>query len=137
MDDSAKKPQMPSGMNEYGYRERVQSTENGSGDVVPIVSQNIRFDAIEVAINKHEEWLTRLDTHKRVFRLEERLKAAEARMDVLEAPNPKEPPESVTMPDLAAIRCDIQALKAALGALGKHVHLPNGGLGLPLNLNLK
>ncbi len=101
--------------------------ENSSGDREPILTPEGRLAALEGAMQAHEDWLIRLDKCKTVFRLEERLKAVSEQIDVLEGrkgPTRKE------------VR-DIQALKAALGALGKHVHLPDGQIGLPLNLNLK
>lgn len=135
-----------------------------------------RIAALEEVFRDHENWLIRLDKHKTVFRLEQRIKAVVGQIETLEGrtfgegtdvikgitKDLKELQQSVYAihPKVAtlelAIRAidqqigelvkkgqrkvdfsrDIQALKAAFGAFGKHVHLPDGQIGLPLKLNL-
>ncbi len=127
--------------------------ENGSGDRELVVEG--RLENLEIAVNEHNEWLIRLDKCKTVFRLEERIKAVSEQIDVLEGRKGQDTEQQAPSTDveqrllnvgasinelskdrakIGALTRDIQGLKAALG---KHVHLPDGQIGLPLNLNLK
>ncbi len=97
-----------------------------------VLTYDERLDDLETALQAYDEWLTRLDKCKTVYRLEERINAVVKQIETLESRDFGKGTDVIK-----GIYTELHQLKAAIGALSKHVHLPDGQLGLPLNLNLK